>query len=141
MGNIFLGKKLKELRMKNGYTQQQIADFIGAKNKSTVASWESGKSEPDAASLIMLCNIYNVPSIREVASALGFTIPQNENPPVAVNTRTEELRTDEKEILANYNKLNEDGQEDAREHIEFLLTKQKYLRPEYIKSDNSKELA
>lgn len=63
MGNKKLGDKLRGLRNAKGYTQQQVADMIGLKNKSTLGSWEVGKSEPDGYTLLRLCKIYDVEDI------------------------------------------------------------------------------
>ena len=51
--------KLKELRLKNNLTQEDIAKKI---NKSAVAYgyYESGRNEPDIQTLIRLANFYNI---------------------------------------------------------------------------------
>lgn len=63
MPDLAISKKLVELRKQAGYTQQQIADFLGIKNKSTVGSWEIAKSEPSADQLLKLCALYGVTDI------------------------------------------------------------------------------
>lgn len=63
MANRMLGETLRELRKQNGYTQQQVADMLGLKNKSTLGSWEVGKSEPDAYTFLKLCKLYEVVDI------------------------------------------------------------------------------
>ncbi len=123
---------LKKTRMTAGLTQTEAAKSIGRKQQ-TLASWETGQSQPDANTLFKLFDVYGA----SVDEAFGYTKKST----APVETEAEGLSTDEKELLKGYNKLNKDGQEEAHEHMEFLLTKQKYLRPEYIKSDNSKELA
>lgn len=63
MANKKIGDILRTLRNEKGYTQQQVADILDLKNKSTLGSWEIGKSEPDAYTLLKLCNIYGVEDI------------------------------------------------------------------------------
>ncbi len=52
-------KKLKELRIKNGYTQQQIA-FILHTRQEQYSKYESGKRELPVHHLITLCCLYRV---------------------------------------------------------------------------------
>ena len=63
MANLKLGEILRKLRLENRYTQQDVADMLGIKNKSTLGSWEIGKSEPDGFTLLRLCLIYHVTDI------------------------------------------------------------------------------
>ena len=63
MANKKFGDTLRELRNSKGYTQQQVADMLGLKNKSTLGSWEVGKSEPDGYTFLKLLNLYEVEDI------------------------------------------------------------------------------
>lgn len=63
MANKQFGNTLRTLRKARGYTQQQAADLLGLKNKSTLASWEVGKSEPDGYTFLKLCRLYGVNDI------------------------------------------------------------------------------
>lgn len=59
MGNPKIGAILRTLRNQKGYTQQEVADMLNLKNKSTLGSWEVGKSEPDCYTFLKLCKIHN----------------------------------------------------------------------------------
>ncbi len=50
---------LKELRTSKNYSQQKIADLLNV-SRSTVAMWETNKSEPDNETLLKLAEIFNV---------------------------------------------------------------------------------
>lgn len=63
MANKRFDDTLRALRNAKGYTQQQAADLLGLKNKSTLGSWEVGKSEPDGYTLLKLCKLYEVEDI------------------------------------------------------------------------------
>lgn len=52
-------KHLKELRLKKGLTQQQLADKIN-RTYHTIGKWEKGLREPNQEDLIMLSNIFKV---------------------------------------------------------------------------------
>lgn len=50
--------KLYELRIENDMTQTEFGNLTG-KKKTTVASWEQGKTLPDVASLYQYAKIFN----------------------------------------------------------------------------------
>ena len=58
MDNNSFGSKLKELRIKSGLTQAQLADRLDI-SASTIGMYEQDRREPDNDTLIMLCNELN----------------------------------------------------------------------------------
>ena len=52
-------KRLRDLRLKNGYTQEQIA-FILHTRQEQYSKYESGKRELPLRHLITLCCLYRV---------------------------------------------------------------------------------
>ncbi|MEG1972003.1 MAG: helix-turn-helix transcriptional regulator [Oscillospiraceae bacterium] len=59
---VNMGKKLKELREAQKLTQAQLGEKVG-KALTTVASWENGKSLPDADTLFRLLAFYDVENV------------------------------------------------------------------------------
>ena len=57
--SIMFGNHLRELRKKNGYTQQQIADILNI-CRSTYTYYETGKSEPGLYKINMMCEIFEI---------------------------------------------------------------------------------
>ncbi len=53
--------RLKELRQKSNISQAELSDLVGV-SRSTIAMWETNKSQPD------------IESIRKIASVLQTTI-------------------------------------------------------------------
>lgn len=51
--------KLKELRIKNNITQDELARNLYL-SRQAVSRWETGKSIPDYQTLILICKFYNV---------------------------------------------------------------------------------
>lgn len=51
--------RLKELRLKAGITQNELAQKIGVTGQ-TLLNWENGIYEPKISQLITLANIFNV---------------------------------------------------------------------------------
>lgn len=62
MSRDYIAKKLKELRQKSGLTADEVGGKIGKSGK-TVNAWENNRGQPDADTLIMLCDIYGVDDI------------------------------------------------------------------------------
>lgn len=54
------GKRLREARLNAGYTQKQIAELLGNKDNSTVASWELGRNHPNIKAVVKLCELYEI---------------------------------------------------------------------------------
>ena len=59
-----ISKILKTIRQNAGLTQAQLAKMVG-KKQQTIASWETGQSQPDADTLFLICDICDI-SIDEV---------------------------------------------------------------------------
>jgi repressor LexA len=57
---MYLAKNLKYLRLKNGFSQDYIADKLGYKSYTTIQKWEMGTSEPSLTVLNTLSRLYNV---------------------------------------------------------------------------------
>lgn len=54
-----LGNRLRDARKRNGYTQKQLAEKIGAKHNS-VSNWENGLNMPDPGTIECICDILSV---------------------------------------------------------------------------------
>ena len=52
-------KKLKDVRMQAGLTQEQVAEKIMV-SRQTVSNWENGKSLPDIVSIMNLSDLYQI---------------------------------------------------------------------------------
>ena len=96
MANVKFGNILRTLRNRRGFTQQQVADLLGLKNKSTLGSWEVGKSEPDGYTFLKLCRLYQVENIYETFNSDGILES------VEINDFGEPLDSKEKEVLLAY---------------------------------------
>ncbi len=57
---MYLAKNLRYLRLKNGLSQNYIADRLGYKSYTTIQKWEMGTSEPSLGILSKLSALYNV---------------------------------------------------------------------------------
>lgn len=57
----YFGEKLRELRLREGMTQHQLADKIGLVG-GTISAYEQGKKYPSLEILIKICVLFNVSS-------------------------------------------------------------------------------
>ena len=57
--NMNIADRLKELRKKAGYSQEQLAEMLNI-SRQAVSKWESAQGNPDIENLIKLTEIYNV---------------------------------------------------------------------------------
>lgn len=57
--NMEIGKKLKDARMKSGFTQETVAEKINV-SRQTISNWENEKSYPDIISVIALSDLYSI---------------------------------------------------------------------------------
>lgn len=71
-----LGQKIKELRLKNSYTQKQLADVLHV-SFQTVSKWEKGENEPDVATIKQLAALFNV-SVDDLVSEKELPTTQEE---------------------------------------------------------------
>ena len=56
---ICINERLRELRIKSGYTQSQIAKILNI-DRSTYSYYEIGKTTPDVTALMTLAKIFNI---------------------------------------------------------------------------------
>ncbi len=57
-GNIF-GKRLKELRINKGISQQKLGEDLGFCNQ-TISFWENGSREPDLDTLVKISHYFEI---------------------------------------------------------------------------------
>ena len=61
-----IGKKIMDLRKKNGLSQEELAEKVGVA-RQTISKWELGETSPDLKQSKELSNIFNV-SLDELVS-------------------------------------------------------------------------
>ena len=54
-----IGLKLKQTRVKSGFTQEQIAEKLMI-SRQTVSNWENEKSLPDVVSVMKMSDLYQI---------------------------------------------------------------------------------
>ena len=73
MKNEMIAKVLKEYRKNNNLSVKEVAEILENKSmvvaEKTIYGWESGQAQPDADTLLVLCDIYN---IKDVLGTFGY---------------------------------------------------------------------
>lgn len=72
--SVVLGKRLKELRRINNYTQDYVASILGV-IRQTYSHYETGKRTPSSENLYKLASLYNI----SVDDLLHLTIQLDKN--------------------------------------------------------------
>ncbi|MEB6292245.1 helix-turn-helix domain-containing protein [Mammaliicoccus sciuri] len=92
-----LGKKIKNIRLQNGLTQEEFGDrFLGT--KSLVSKWESGRNRPNPERLRKIANFAN--------NTVEELLKDAEEPPhLAVGKRIRSIRLKHGMSMTEYGKL------------------------------------
>ena len=105
-----LSEQLKIIRKANKFTQQELADAIGIE-RSTYASYETGRNKPDVNLLSKIAKVFGVSS--DYILEIDTTVPLNvEDIPVQYkkksgNQLVSTLSKEEKGVLAKYRLLSD----------------------------------
>lgn len=82
--SIQLGSNLAELRKKNGYSQEALAEKLGI-SRQAVSKWERGESTPDTDTLIQLSELYGI--------SLDSLVGNKQQKEEATKKATEKIKT------------------------------------------------
>ena len=116
-----LSEQLKIIRKANKFTQQGLADAIGIE-RSTYASYETGRNKPDAVLLSKIAKVFDVSS--DFILEIDTTVPLNvEDIPVKYkkksgNKLVSTLSKEEKSVLAKYRLLSDNKKAELVDFLE-----------------------
>ncbi len=94
-----IGKFIADCRKEKGLTQMQLAEKLGITNRA-ISKWENGKSMPDVALLMPLCEILGI-SVNELLSGQRITMEKYEE--IAENNFEKIMKVVDKKL--NQNKI------------------------------------
>ena len=95
MDQVKIGRFIAECRKLKEMTQMQLAEKLGITDRA-VSKWENGKSMPDAALMLELCDILSI-SVNELLSGEKIDMENN-------NQKNEQLLLDMAKELEKKNK-------------------------------------
>lgn len=114
-----LGTKIKELRVKEGLSQERFAQEIGF-SQAAISAWENSSREPGAFALIKLAKFFNT----TVDYLLNGT---TKKAPAASQLEEKFIQNpslDEQHLLEVYRKLNKKNQAHVTAYAEIRLEEQ-----------------
>lgn len=85
---LLFGKRLREIRTKQGLTQQQLADRVGL-TKTSISCYESGSRTPTLDTLIDLANELNIELSYFLGTENYYVASDNSN--YGINLATDEM--------------------------------------------------
>ena len=97
---------LKELRNNKGISQREFAQMLGI-SQQTVGSWEVGRTEPDNTMLKQIAKYFNV--------SIDYLLDNDGG------TGTPPLNAEQAELIAEYDALNDDLNDEGRGLIRGMI--------------------
>jgi len=115
---MYIGKNIRYLRSKQGYSQEDLAAYLGYKSYTTITKWESGVSEPTLKTTNRIAEFFHI-SVNE----LCYTDIENEESVLTKrDTRDIEKILDQtKEQLTSQKGLMFDGEPASPEAVDSIL--------------------
>lgn len=116
-----LSEQLKIIRKANKFTQQGLADAIGIE-RSTYASYETGRNKPDVNLLSRIAKVFDVSS--DFILEIDTTVPLNvedisvQYKKKSGNKLVSTLSKEEKNVLAKYRLLSDDKKTELVDFLE-----------------------
>lgn len=113
MKNPNIAHVLKQYRKKNDISVNDVSNILKENNNyaapKTIYGWESGQTQPDADTLMFLCDLYGITNVLET---FGYQEPDDNKPLI--------LSPKERTLLLEYRK-----QKDMQPAIDRLLKLEK----------------
>ena len=108
--------RIKELRKEEGKTQKEVAEKLGVTSQC-LGYYENGKSHPSPEMLMKIADYFLV--------SVDYLIGRSDDLGI-ISFRAEEetLTGDERKILHNYRKLDEEKKAGLAQYAEFLANKE-----------------
>lgn len=116
-----LSEQLKIIRKANKFTQQELADAIGIE-RSTYASYETGRNKPDVILLSKIAKVFGVSS--DFILEIDTTAPLNmedisvQYKKKSGNKLVSTLSKEEKSVLAKYRLLSDNKKTELVDFLE-----------------------
>lgn len=117
-----IGDRLRELRVKTGFTQSQIAKMLNI-DRSTYSYYEIGKTTPDLSTVVSLAKIFNIPLNDLLSDEITHQslaqpkFPANYLFSKKNSSHIYELSSEEKELVGFYRVCSEQQRKAVMEHL------------------------
>ncbi|MCR5012397.1 MAG: helix-turn-helix domain-containing protein [Lachnospiraceae bacterium] len=106
-----LYKNIKACRLQKKWSQDELAQRVGYSDKSMISKIEKGLVDLSQSQIIKFSEVFGVPA--SVLFGNG-------------SAATPALSPDREELLANYDRLNDEGKQDAIKYVKLLGNSPEY---------------
>ena len=124
MSNTY--ERLNEIISIRGIKQVELIEKTGI-SKGALSSYLSGRYIPKQDNIYKLARALDV----NPAWLMGLDVPMILPEPAAPSSDPVapiQLRSDESELLSKYNRLNDDGKREVKNHTDYILSQNKFLK-------------
>ena len=114
---IYLGRNIRYLRRKHGWSQEYLAQILGYKSFTSIQRWEANDTSPPVKVVQRLAELFGVDieSLTLIDLELGYETPKR-------------ITAYAIALEATYAKLNNKGRVALKEYADYLSTKPEYLK-------------
>ena len=99
-------------------SQIEVAKAIGV-SQQTFNTWCRGVALPRMGKIQLLADFFKI----NMSDLIEEPVAPSPDPVVPV-----QLRSDESELLSKYNRLNDDGKREVKNHTDYILSQDKFLK-------------
>lgn len=110
-----LSQRIRTLRKKRGYSQEQLARKLNL-TQGAVSQWENGLTVPAADQIVALSNVFGI-TIDELMKDQAVVLSASDMP--------DAITDEEKILVSNYRNLTEEGKAALMAVLSGLLTEYK----------------
>jgi len=126
---------IKELRLKKGFSQKELADKVGLTQQS-IALLENGKRKLEFDLFIEIINKLETTN-EELSNIINSIFDKTNKKIINVGSVTTEMNFDTDEeaalylgIISNLEKMNIDGVKETEHYTKYLLSDNRYTKPD-----------
>lgn len=123
--NKVFSRRLKYYLTQNNMSQLDLSKRLGV-GTTSVSNWCMGTKSPRMDKVDAMCEIF------------GCRRSDLMEDPSDLHSSTPSLSPDESSLLADYNRLNQSGKEEAKHHMEYLCSQDRYTKNETLDQSGSK---
>lgn len=121
-----IGSRIKKRRVELGMSQDELAEKMGYKSRSTIAKIEKGTNDVVQSNIVKFADILNT----TIAYLMGWGEDAEEESPESGSIVGKALKNgDFLLLLSLYEKLDDAGKKDAIKHLEYLVYKNQNTIP------------
>ncbi len=117
------GEKLRYVRHNCGLSQRQVANAMGL-NRTTIGSWESGRTEPSLDKIVKLAQIFRIDPteiLPNESSPAPFKDPENDE---SKGKPIYSLTKEEQQLLVSFRLLSDEQRADVLAKITNIAHKE-----------------